>query len=126
MPRQWPQNKLSILCRHIMKSIWFRRISSLLMLVHSMLLLSQHGGMDEGFQEVIANQNHVFFAILCAETLLSILAFGFKNFVAVPFHWLDLVLISVGIYSYSAGIVNELAFLRVLRVFRLFTVVAPW
>ena len=125
MPRQWPQNKLSILCRHIIKSIWFRRISSLLMLVHSMLLLSQHGGMDEGFQEVIANQNHVFFAILCAETLLSILAFGFKNFVAVPFHWLDLVLISVGIYSYSAGIVNELAFLRVLRVFRLFTVVAP-
>jgi hypothetical protein len=58
-------------------------------LIHAVLLLTQYGGMYENFQTFITYQNHVFFGLLCIEVLITFAAFGIKNFVVVPFHWLD-------------------------------------
>ena len=124
-PRQWPTGETAIRCRKLIKNIWFRRSSWLVLLVHSVLLLSQYGGMDKTFRDVITYQNHACYAFLCAETLIVFQGFGPKNFAAVPFHWLDVSLIALGAYCYSAGLADDFAFLRILRVFRLLAVIMP-
>ena len=124
-PREWPTGIVAITSRKLIKNIWFRRVSWVTMLVHAVLLMSQYGGMDAAFLSAITYQNHVFFGLLCAETLIALTAFGPKNFVVVPFHWLDAVLIALGAYSYTVGLANEYAFPRILRVFRLFIVILP-
>jgi hypothetical protein len=125
MPRVWPKHRTAILSRRVIKNVWFKRLFAAFPLVHTVLLLSQYGGMGSVFQMVITYQNHVFFGLLCAETIIVLTAFGPRNFAVVPFHWLDVLLISVGAYAYAIGVANEYAFLRTLRVFRLFTVFAP-
>jgi hypothetical protein len=124
-PREWPTNFVAIRCRKLIKYIWFRRLTWVAIFVHAVMLLLPYGGMEKNFQDFIMIQNYVFWGLLCAETLIVLAAFGPKNFASVPFHWFDVALIALGAYSTGAGLVNECAFPRILRVFRMFTVIAP-
>jgi hypothetical protein len=124
-PREWPTNFVAIRCRKLIKYIWFRRFTWVAIFVHAVLLLLPYGGMEKNFRDFIMIQNYVLWGLLCAETLIVFAAFGPKNFASVPFHWFDVALITLGAYSIGAGLVNECAFPRILRVLRLFTVIAP-
>ena len=125
MPREWPQGRIARNFRTLIKNYRFRMTCHGIILIHAVLLLTQYGDMNENFQTFITYQNHVFFGLLCIEVLITFAAFGIKNFVVVPFHWLDVGLIVLGVYSYLVNNANECAFPRILRVFRLFTVIAP-
>ena len=125
MPREWPKSVFAIRCRKLIKNIWFRRLCSVAIFIHAVVLLIPYGGMEDNFKLFLLIQNYSFFGFLCLETSIVLAAFGPKNFASVPFHWFDLALIVLGSYSIGAERVNEYAFPRILRVFRLFTVIAP-
>ena len=82
------------------------------------MLLLRSASMDGTAALVLSVQTHIFFCIVVAETCISLVGLGPKNFLSVPLNWLDLIVVSSSIAAYAVNRAEEADFLRALRCIR--------
>ena len=123
-PRVWPSGVWARRCRRLVRHEWYSRLCSLGIVVNACFLGLQAVGEGPGYAAAVDAQTHAFFALLLVEMGVALVAFGPRNYLAVPFHWLDLGVASALVAGYGAGSVREVAFVRVLRSFRLLAYVS--
>ena len=90
----------------------------MLIAANLVMLLLRSASMDGTAALVLSVQTHIFFCIVVAETCISLVGLGPKNFLSVPLNWLDLIVVSSSIAAYAVNRAEEADFLRALRCIR--------
>lgn len=121
-PTVWPMRKTSVWCRDLMRHPRYRAAVALSLVLNMLLLSTLSHDPSLAMKGLFQAQDYGMFAVIMIETIIALVGFGFKNFVRLPLHWLDLATIvaSIAGYAGSEGSAVVSIYLRILRVSRVF------
>ena len=114
-------SQISALCHRIAQARWFENLTvGAIILNASVLGLETYPALARDYDEALYTANEVFLAYFTVEIAIRIVAYGRRPWVFFRSGWnvFDFVIISA---AYLPGVRENATFVRLLRVFRLFT-----
>ncbi len=114
-------SQISALCQSIVQAWWFENLTIGAIILNAIVLgLETYPALARDYGEALHTANEVFLAYFTVEIAIRILAYGRRPWAFFRGGWnvFDFVIISA---AYLPGVRENATFVRLLRVFRLFT-----
>ena len=115
-------SQISALCHRIAQTRWFENLTVGLIILNAIVLgLETYPSLARDYGEVLHAANVAFLAYFTVEIAIRIVAYGRRPWAFFRSGWnvFDFVIISA---AYLPGVRENATFVRLLRVFRLFTI----